>query len=383
VTEGDLYEFPVDQNVVLEPEIGGRTVLVKGEIWVGDAGEWMPFVVQFINEALPDLIVSLTGTGSGTVTSSPSGINCGSDCSETYNYNTSVTLTASASTGSTFAGWSGGSGSASSCSGTGNCEFNLTQNSGVTATFTLATHTITASAVGVNGSISPSGAVSGVNHGTSQSFTVTPSSGYQAVMYGTCGGNLVGSTYTTNPITADCSVTANFNPTGSNQTLPPGDNVQVSVPVSLPSGGTGTVTITFDQIDTGGTLSVVATDTPPSGEPPTGFRFLGTYYEVTFTGGTFSGYLYITLPYDSSIPAGREGQLTLFHRESTGGGWYDCTYSLDTVNNKITGRVTSLSPFGAGYPTGAITGANTYMIIVLAFIAISTGVFLIRKRRQI
>ena len=35
------------------------------------------------------------------------GINCGTDCTETYNYNTSVTLTAAATTGSTFTGWSG------------------------------------------------------------------------------------------------------------------------------------------------------------------------------------------------------------------------------------------------------------------------------------
>lgn len=51
VPPSHLHEFEVDQNVVLEPEIEGRTVLVKGEIWVGDAGEWMPFVVQFIAES--------------------------------------------------------------------------------------------------------------------------------------------------------------------------------------------------------------------------------------------------------------------------------------------------------------------------------------------
>ena len=48
-----------------------------------------------------------TGTGSGTVTSSPAGINCGTDCTENYNSSTSVTLTAAATTGSTFTGWSG------------------------------------------------------------------------------------------------------------------------------------------------------------------------------------------------------------------------------------------------------------------------------------
>jgi hypothetical protein len=51
--------------------------------------------------------VSTTGTGSGTVTSSPSGISCGADCSESYASGTSVTLTATPAAGSTFAGWSG------------------------------------------------------------------------------------------------------------------------------------------------------------------------------------------------------------------------------------------------------------------------------------
>ena len=52
------------------------------------------------------LTVTKAGTGTGTVTSSPAGINCGSDCSETYNAGTSVTLTASPATSSTFTGWS-------------------------------------------------------------------------------------------------------------------------------------------------------------------------------------------------------------------------------------------------------------------------------------
>ena len=51
--------------------------------------------------------VSKAGTGSGTVTSSPTGINCGSDCSEDWGHSTVVTLTPSPDAGSEFAGWSG------------------------------------------------------------------------------------------------------------------------------------------------------------------------------------------------------------------------------------------------------------------------------------
>jgi len=73
--------------------------------------------------------VSRAGTGSGTVTSNPSGINCGTSCTANYASGTSVTLTAAAASGSTFAGWSG------SCSGTGSCVLAMTASRSVTATF--------------------------------------------------------------------------------------------------------------------------------------------------------------------------------------------------------------------------------------------------------
>jgi Divergent InlB B-repeat domain len=75
------------------------------------------------------LAVSLAGTGSGTVTSSPAGISCGSSCSHAFTMGSSVVLTAVPSAGSSFAGWSGG------CSGTGACDVTLEGDIAVTATF--------------------------------------------------------------------------------------------------------------------------------------------------------------------------------------------------------------------------------------------------------
>ena len=76
--------------------------------------------------------VTSSGGGSGTITSSPSGINCGQTCSANFASGTSVTLTASAGTNSQFAGWSGG------CSGTSTCTITVTANTAVTATFNAA-----------------------------------------------------------------------------------------------------------------------------------------------------------------------------------------------------------------------------------------------------
>ena len=53
------------------------------------------------------LTVLLAGSGNGTVASSPSGIDCGSDCTEEYPEGTAVTLTPTSAAGSVFAGWSG------------------------------------------------------------------------------------------------------------------------------------------------------------------------------------------------------------------------------------------------------------------------------------
>jgi hypothetical protein len=75
------------------------------------------------------LTVVPAGTGSGTVTSSPAGINCGVDCSEAYAAGTEVTLAATPTSGSTFSGWSG------ACTGAGACKVTMSQARSVTATF--------------------------------------------------------------------------------------------------------------------------------------------------------------------------------------------------------------------------------------------------------
>ena len=76
------------------------------------------------------LTVARQGTGSGTVTSSPAGISCGSTCSASYAAGTSVTLSAQPASGSTFAGWGG------ACSGTSSCTVSMSAARSVTASFT-------------------------------------------------------------------------------------------------------------------------------------------------------------------------------------------------------------------------------------------------------
>lgn len=84
----------------------------------------------------PTLTVTVSGTGYGTVTSSPSGISCiksGSDQATCDGlFSGTVNLSAAPSSISTFGMWG------SSCSGTGGCSVSMTESKTVTATFNLA-----------------------------------------------------------------------------------------------------------------------------------------------------------------------------------------------------------------------------------------------------
>jgi hypothetical protein len=81
------------------------------------------------------LTINKTGTGSGVVTSTPTGISCGSDCTENFDYGTIVTLNAiPASNYHRFLGWSGGG-----CSGTGSCQVTISAAATVTAEFEIST----------------------------------------------------------------------------------------------------------------------------------------------------------------------------------------------------------------------------------------------------
>jgi hypothetical protein len=77
------------------------------------------------------LTVDRGGSGVGSVTSMPAGINCGGTCVASFPGGTSVTLTAAAASGSMFTGWSG------NCTGSGTCTVTMSAARSVTAGFAL------------------------------------------------------------------------------------------------------------------------------------------------------------------------------------------------------------------------------------------------------
>jgi len=178
------------------------------------------------------LTVNKSGTGTGTVTTSPAGINCGSDCSETYNQGTSVTLTATAASGSTFEGWSGDA----DCS---DGVVVMNANKICTATFNpqVVGYTLTVIKSGTgSGTVtsSPAGINCGddcsetYNQGTSVTLTATPDAG------STFGGWSGDTDCSDGVVTMNANriCTATFNPEVAGKTLT----------VSKTETGTGTVT---------------------------------------------------------------------------------------------------------------------------------------------
>jgi hypothetical protein len=81
-------------------------------------------------------LVQLTfgGGGTGTIQSSPTGLDCTSTCGARFAPNTNLTLTATPTSGYAFAGWSG------ACSGTGNtCTLSVNADTNIGVSFTAAT----------------------------------------------------------------------------------------------------------------------------------------------------------------------------------------------------------------------------------------------------
>ena len=107
----------------------------------------------------------------------------------------------------------------------------ITADCEVVANFRQLTHTVTSSVGTPAGTIVPPSQT--VAHGATATFTLTPDSGFEIDgMDGTCpAGSLVGNLYTTEAITADCTVIANFRPEAG-----PGPSV-LEIPTLGPAGG--------------------------------------------------------------------------------------------------------------------------------------------------
>ena len=202
--------------------MGGSTTAQAQQAAVSPNPIYLPLVFRdFSSITKLTLMVYKSGDGSGTVTSSPGGINCGDACSYAFVYNTAVTLTASPTSPSTFGGWDG-----AGCSGTGTCTVTMSSTQSVTATFNPpGDQTLTVNKSGA-GSGTVTSSPTGINCGTTCSYafayetavilTASPTS--PSTFSGWNGAGCSGTSTCTVSMSSAQSVTATFNLPGS-QTL--------------------------------------------------------------------------------------------------------------------------------------------------------------------
>jgi hypothetical protein len=165
------------------------------------------------------LDVALTGPGAGSVSSHPPGIACAPDCSEVYAHDTVVVLTAAPGPTSFFAGWSG------ACSGTGTCVVTMSTDQSVVAKFdhkvTAATLTVVITGKGA-GSVDAATPPGGIKCPTdcTETYPSTPATvtlraapAVNSTFFGWSGGGCSGTGPCTLTLTADTTVTADFEPT--------------------------------------------------------------------------------------------------------------------------------------------------------------------------
>ncbi len=164
------------------------------------------------------LTVTAPAAGSGTVTSSPAGINCPGTCSASFAQGAKVTLTATPGSNYFFGGWNG------NCTGTGICTITLTATATVSALFnagngitvTLAgtgTGTVTSTPAGISCGTTCS---SSFPPNTQVTLTETPSanslfSGWIGACSGTGACTIM--------LNGADTVTASFAPTNAYQSL--------------------------------------------------------------------------------------------------------------------------------------------------------------------
>lgn len=248
------------------------------------------------------LTVNKSGSGAGAVSSSetPPSISCDGGCSSAsapYVDGAKVKLEAIPDESSYFNGWSG------SCSGSGDCSVKIDANKSVAAAFVRKVRMVHAHA-GDGGNIGPF--TQAARHGETMQFTVTPNVGYHISSVTGCGithhrsssvaevkkkagGSdiLAAEVYMTEPVTADCSVKAEFAP--DSLVVRPSSGEHGSISPSMPQkvGYNGTVRFTI-QADAEYHIESVSgcggNDYPDAGKSKTG-RKVKALTEYSYTTG--------------------------------------------------------------------------------------------------
>lgn len=229
---------------------------------------------------------------------------------------------------------------------------NITANMAITAHFAVNTYTVNATA-GANGSISPSGAVQ-VDHGASQSFTITPSAHHHVadvLVDGSSVGAVTG--YTFSNVTAAHTIAATF--AGDTYTVTASAGVNGTLSPDTPSPRTvqhgDTVAFTF-LADPGHHVASVS----GSG---------GTPYSNSANGVAAYTYTSGAIHDDSAVTATFAVNVYSVAFARTGRGWLKGNLSQRVAHGNRTGVVTAMPDPGyrlLGW-TGSYAGKDNPLVL--------------------
>lgn len=339
-------------GTIYNTDINGET---RGDLW--DIGAY-----EYGATNKSTLVVTSVN---GTVTSNPSGINCGSTCSADYESGTSVTLTASPNSGYTFAGWLG-----VGCSGTGTCTVTMNEATFVTANYTIPVYNLTVTKSGTGtGTVTGSdglincGSTCSVNYESGKTVTLTAVTGSGSIFSGWSGA-CTGTGTCTVSMTAAKSVTATF--------------ISVyTLTVAKSVAAAGTVTSSDGTINCGSTCaatyypstSVMLTVSPNSGYTFTGWSGGGCSgtgtCTVTMNAASSVTAYFATTVYNLSVTKSGTGTGTV-----TGSDGLISCGSTCSVNYETGKTVTLTAVAGSGSTfsgwSGACTGTGTCTVSMTA-----------------
>ena len=192
--------------------------------------------------------LTLARQGSGTVTSAPSGINCGTTCVTSFTSGATVTLQAAAATGYTFTGWSGDADcldGAVTMSANKSCTATFTANPIVPTSYTLSVSTVGTITAAGSGSGKIASSPTGIDCGTKCSATFSSGSIITLQATPTAGSTFTGWSGDTDCL--DGSVTMN----ASKSCAASFKLISYNLTVSRTGTGMGTVTSSVGGINCG------------------------------------------------------------------------------------------------------------------------------------
>ncbi|MFZ4856663.1 MAG: beta strand repeat-containing protein [Desulfuromonadaceae bacterium] len=310
---------------------GGTVISTNKTLTVSNVTTDQTITANFAIDAVTSYAINFVSDDNGTITGTPS---------QTVNSGASTTAVeaVAATTGYHFVNWTGTGGFTTTVTNPLTVT-NVTSNQTITANFAIDTFAVTPN-IGIgatNGTITPL-AVQTINYNGSASFTVTPTGSYIASVSGSCGGTLAGTIYTTNPVTADCTVIANFS--------------QNNHTVSASAGANGAVNPATQQVADGAIATITIT-------PANGYDIA----TVTGCGGSLTGTSYSTAPVTTDCSVTATFSIKTFALNFTSGGNGTLTGST-SQSVGIGASATAVSAnHNAGYHFVNWTGTNGFTSI--------------------